>query len=107
MLLSTGRRRSEPLSQQDTIHNYYERLVLEQAVRSNDRAASDSDFLSDVACLALNRLPPRYVRYDVDMTFYLTPDELENMVDLVAKAVAEAVTYMEAKNTEDEGEESQ
>ena len=97
MLLGSGRRRREPLSEQDTIHNYYEKLVIEQAIRSDDRAASDSDFLADVACLALNRLPPRYVRYDVDLTFFLTPDELENMGDRVAQAVNAAIRYIDEK----------
>jgi hypothetical protein len=31
--------------------------------------------LADVACVALNRLPARYVRHDVDMMFYLTEQE--------------------------------
>ena len=31
--------------------------------------------LADVACVALNRLPARYVRHDVDMVFYLTEQE--------------------------------
>ena len=102
MLLGSGRRRGEPFSHQDTIHNYYEKLVIEQAIRSDDRAAQDSDFLSDVACLALNRLPPRYVRHDVDMTFFLTPDELDNMTDRVAEAVNEAIAYIQEKNKADE-----
>jgi len=97
MLLSSGRRRFEPISEQDSIHNYYEKLVIEQAVRSDERAEQDSDFLSDVACLALNRLPPRYVRHDVDMTFYLTPDEIDAINDRVALAVNEAITYLDSK----------
>lgn len=34
----------------------------------------DSDYLSDVACVALNRLPARYIRHEVDMAFYMTQD---------------------------------
>jgi hypothetical protein len=62
----------------DQVHNYYERLVFEEvARRAQEPAHMDytADMLSDVACLALNRLPARYVRHDVDMMFYLTEQE--------------------------------
>lgn len=94
MLLSIGRKRYEPISERDSIHNYYEQMVIDQALRSNDRANTDTDFLADVACVALNRLPPRYVRHDVDMTFFLTPDEIDAMIERVVIAVNEAVAYV-------------
>ncbi len=60
----------------EQVHNYYERLVFEEVVR---RASAYPDFsndmLADTACVALNRLPARYVRHDVDMMFYLTEQE--------------------------------
>jgi hypothetical protein len=62
----------------DQVHNYYERLVFEEvALRAQEPEHSGytADMLADVACLALNRLPPRYVRHDVDMLFYLTEQE--------------------------------
>lgn len=60
----------------EQVHNYYERLVFEEVVRRS-QAYPDftNDMLSDVACVALNRLPARYVRHDVDMMFYLTEHE--------------------------------
>lgn len=100
MLLSIGRKRYEALSERDSIHNYYEQMVIDQALRSNDRANEDSDFLADIACVALNRLTPRYVRHDVDMTFFLTPDELDDMVNKVVFAVNEAVEYVESREAE-------
>ena len=100
MLLSIGRKRYEPLSERDSIHNYYEQLVIDQILRSNDRAHSDTGFLADVACVALNRLPPRYVRHDVDMTFFLTPKEMDEMVERVVFAVNEAVTYVESREVD-------
>jgi len=75
----------------DQVHNYYERLVFEEVVRrSQDPAHADytADMLADVACLALNRLPARYVRHDVDMMFYLTEPErhaIEVSLDEVLK----------------------
>jgi hypothetical protein len=62
----------------DQVHNYYERLVFEEVMRRAQQPQHHdytADMLSDVACLALNRLPARYVRHDVDMMFYLTEQE--------------------------------
>lgn len=60
----------------EQVHNYYERLVFDEVVRrSNSYQDFTNDMLADVACVALNRLPARYVRHDVDMMFYLTEQE--------------------------------
>jgi hypothetical protein len=60
----------------EQVHNYYERLVFEEvARRAEEYPAFTSDMLGDVACVALNRLPARYVRHDVDLMFYLTEQE--------------------------------
>lgn len=66
----------------EQVRNYYERLVFEAVLaRANaDRQNKYSDeLLADVACVALNRLPPRYMRHEVDLVFYLTGDEREAM----------------------------
>ena len=60
----------------EQVHNYYERLIFEEvARRAQTYPAFTADMLADVACVALNRLPARYVRHDVDMMFYLTEKE--------------------------------
>jgi hypothetical protein len=60
----------------EQVHNYYERLVFEEvAARADANPDFTSDMLCDVACVALNRLPARYVRHDVDLMFYLTEKE--------------------------------
>jgi hypothetical protein len=60
----------------EQVHNYYERLVFEGiAARADLNPGFTMDMFSDVACVALNRLPARYVRHDVDMMFYLTESE--------------------------------
>jgi hypothetical protein len=75
----------------DQVHNYFERLVFEEvASRAQQPVYADytADMLADVACLALNRLPARYVRHDVDMMFYLTEQErqaMEHSLDEVLK----------------------
>ncbi|MDO3388189.1 late competence development ComFB family protein [Gilvimarinus sp. SDUM040013] len=79
----------------DTIHNYYEKRVVEAIYEASERARDgDRDFIADVACVALNRLPPRYIRYDVDMTFFTSPQELEEMKDKVTMAVNDAIVYV-------------
>ena len=80
----------------DNIHNYYEHLVLQ---RLNDMVQADfidteQNFLEDVACVALNQLPARYVRYDIDMVYYMTSKEREQIEYEVHKAVSAAVDYV-------------
>lgn len=60
----------------EQIHNFYERLVFEEVSRRSEKHPEFThDMLADVACVALNRLPARYVRHDVDLMFYLTEKE--------------------------------
>ena len=74
----------------EQVHNYYERLVFEEVVRRSEAHPNFTpDMLSDVACLALNRLPARYVRHDVDMIFYLTEQERR----VIEQAMQEALTF--------------
>ena len=80
----------------ENIHNYYEKLVIDHLT---DHAGSgvdnrDQDFLEDVACVALNRLPTRYVRYDVDTAFYMSDEEHGKMQEQVRTAVKEALEYV-------------
>ena len=64
------------ISDFEQIHNYYERLVFEEVMqRAEQHPNFTSDMLADVACVALNRLPARYVRHDVDLMFYLSETE--------------------------------
>lgn len=75
----------------DSIHNYYEPLVVDYIMHSVAlEPDSDQDFLEDVACLALNQLPTRYVRHDVDMAFFLTTRERERMQQHITEAVLSA-----------------
>jgi len=72
----------------EQVHNYFERLVFEDVARlSADYPDYTADMLADVACVALNRLPPRYVRHDVDMMFYLTEKERHNLEDAIHEAL--------------------
>ncbi len=78
------------------IHNFYETLVLEAisdyALTDNER--NDTDFLEDVACVALNNLPAKYVRHDVDLMFYMTTKEYEHITSATVHAVKRAIDYV-------------
>jgi len=79
----------------DFVHNYYERLVLQEAYSQSERIQQgDREFLADVACVALNRLPPRYIRHDVDMTFFMSPQDMMEIERKVATAVSDALDYV-------------
>ena len=80
----------------ESIHNYYELLVINEinSLDEETKNAGDEEFLNDVACVALNQLPARYVRHNVDMLFYMTADERRQMELDVKKAVAFAFNYV-------------
>ena len=79
----------------EQVHNYYERLVFEDVVRLSDAHQDFTvDMLSDVACLALNRLPARYVRHDVDMMFYLTEQERHAIEQAMQEALIFAFAFV-------------
>jgi hypothetical protein len=78
----------------DSIHNYYERLVYAQVRERFAKTKAASDYLADVACIALNHLPPRYIRFDVDMAFYLSPIERDEIEAKIRDAIDTAVDYI-------------
>ncbi len=100
MLLNTSRRHSVFSSEVDPIHNYYEALVLEEIVRTSERAKIDINFTGDVACVALNNLPPRYIRHNVDMTFFMSPMELQEIEQKTKNAVQRAIAYVTRREAE-------
>jgi len=75
----------------DTVHNYYERLVFNEIKEHYaERVEEDNDIMADMACVALNRISPRYIRYDIDMSFYMSTDEHLDVEKRVKKAVKKA-----------------
>jgi len=47
--------------------------------------------------VALNRLPPRYIRHEVDFRFYLTERERVEIDNAVQEAVSYAFNFVEAR----------
>lgn len=74
----------------DTVHNYYDRLVFNEINEHYRGHGLDEHQIEDMACIALNRLPPRYIRYDIDMSFYMSGTEHIEIQKKVAKAVRKA-----------------
>lgn len=78
-------------SEFEQVHNYYERLVIEHVmVQAEKRPSFTKDMLADVCCVALNRLPPRYIRHDVDLVFYMPEAERIAIYNALEQAVEEA-----------------
>jgi hypothetical protein len=83
----------------ESIHNHYERIVFEAvSTGSSDYPQVQRELLADVACVALNRLPPRYIRHDVDLVFYLTENERANNEAAIAEAVKYAFEFVQTRN---------
>jgi hypothetical protein len=79
----------------DTVHNYNDEAVF----RSINESAFQYPLLADVACVALNRLPPRYVRHDLDTNFYMSDDARARFDAAVKTAVSFAFDFVQSRST--------
>lgn len=79
----------------DDIHNYYEHLILARIENLGINKTKDSNYVADLCCLALNQVPPRYIRYEVDMAFYLPLNERQQMEMNVSNAVSKAISFLD------------
>lgn len=82
-----------------SIFNHHERAVF-AAIAARAPAyphLNDDETLGDIACVALNRLPPRYIRHEVDFAFYLTDRERIDNERAIAEAVTHAFEFVQAR----------
>lgn len=78
-----------------SVRNWYEQPVLDAVTAlACEHPTLDKELLPDVACVALNRLPTRYIRYRADLTFYLTAKERSESDRLVQDAVTYAFEFV-------------
>lgn len=88
------------LSEFDSVKNLHEAAVFEmvQALARNYPAiGGDVDLLADVACVALNRMPPRYIRHLVDLRFYQDNNERVRVENAVKAAVVYAFQFVQSR----------
>jgi hypothetical protein len=81
-----------------SFRNYHEHLVVNQVIDMADRYPMlNDDQHPDVVCVALNRLPPRYIRHQVDLAFHMTEKERADNEQLINEAVAYAFEFVQAR----------
>lgn len=84
-----------------SLYNHHEREVFAAVIASAEHypdIARDSELMADVACVALNRLPPRYIRHAVDYSFYLTEQERLDVDAAIKEAVTYAFNFVQARS---------
>lgn len=84
------------MSIRDQIHNYYELKVVEAIEELARPKGYSEDQLIDLTCLALNNLPCRYFRHEVDMVFYMSGQELDDIYSKARHAVSDAILFLES-----------
>ena len=83
-----------------SVRNHIERAVHDDVLGQADSypgIAHNPELLADVACVALNREPPRYIRHEVDFAFYLSERERNENDRQVAEAVDYAYGFVQAR----------
>jgi hypothetical protein len=83
-----------------SISNHNERAVFQavkQQAANHPGLVDEPGLLVDVACVALNRLPARYIRHEVDYVFYLSDRERADNERQIADAVEFAFGFVQAR----------
>ena len=83
-----------------SVRNHNERAVFDAVLAhapSYPGVARRPDLLADVACVALNRLQPRYIRHEVDFSFYLTDKERREIESSIQDSVQFALEFVQAR----------
>jgi hypothetical protein len=83
-----------------SVHNTHEKTVFAAVMTASTRypgVSDDPELLADVACVALNRLAPRYIRHEVDFVFYLSERERGESERQIAESVEYAFGFVQAR----------
>ena len=83
-----------------SVRNHNEGAVFEAVRHHAERypgIGHKTELLADVACVALNRLPARYIRHEVDFAFYLSERERSENECLIDEAVDFAFGFVQAR----------
>lgn len=83
-----------------SVRNHNEQTVYQTVAQHVTRYPGLQDkpeLLADVACVALNRLAPRYIRHSVDYVFYLSERERADNDRQILEAVDYAFGFVQAR----------
>lgn len=81
-----------------SIHNVHEAAVIDAVIALQpDYPGLAAELLPDVVCVALNKLPPRYIRHGVDLAFYQSEREREAQHRMQQDAARQAFEFVQAR----------
>ena len=83
-----------------SIRNHHEHAVYRAVIETAPQfpgLAHKPELLIDVACVALNRLPPRYIRHEADFAFFLRERERADAELALSEAVEYAFGFVQAR----------
>jgi hypothetical protein len=83
-----------------SVRNHYEQVVFRAVLETAPQfpgLIGRPNLLIDVACVALNRLPPRYIRHEADFAFFLSDRERADAELAVSEAVEYAFGFVQAR----------
>ena len=79
------------------VQNYYEKLVFDELLKRGFMSGYEEGYVEDIACIALNNLPCQYIRFEVDMGFFLSSEDYQLMRSQVSLALDEAILFINEK----------
>jgi hypothetical protein len=83
-----------------SIRNHHEQAIFRAVIETAPQFPGVSrrpELLIDVACVALNRLPPRYIRHEADFAFFLSERDRADAELAVSEAVEYAFGFVQAR----------
>ena len=84
-----------------SVHNTHEKTVFAAVMAASTRypgVSDDPELLADVACVALNRMPPHYIRHRADLAFFTTERERQAVAQNIDESVDFAFGYVQARH---------
>ena len=84
-----------------SVHNTHEKTVFAAVMAASTRypgVSDDPELLADVACVALNRMPPHYIRHSADLAFFTTEKERQALARNIDESVDFAFGYVQARH---------
>lgn len=90
----------------ESVYNRHEQSIFQRIVDTAEEypgLAGNPELLADVACVALNRLQPHYIRHQVDMSFYTNDQDRTRQDDEVNAAVEFAFRFVLARGPQATG----